>query len=104
MRRCSPSRSCGRSSGETTSCLQVDKTWWYAAIPVCGMLMAGYGVAAVGRYDVARAEREGRTEQDLRGAQVDHSVQRRWADAREVAFRILWLASDEASFCTASAL
>ena len=26
----------------------------------------------------------------------------RWADAREVAFPILWLASDEASFVTAS--
>lgn len=38
-----------RQSGETTPFLQVDKAWWYAAIPVCGMLMAGYSVAATWR-------------------------------------------------------
>ena len=46
--------------------------------------------------------RLGRTEQDLLTEQVDHNLQRRWADPREVAFPILWLASDEASFVTAS--
>jgi NAD(P)-dependent dehydrogenase (short-subunit alcohol dehydrogenase family) len=53
-------------------------------------------------FHVRRAEQAGRTEQDLRTEQVDHNLQRRWADAREVAFPILWLASDEASFITAS--
>jgi len=38
-----------RQSGETTPFLQIDKAWWYAAIPVCGMLMAGYSVAAAWR-------------------------------------------------------
>jgi NAD(P)-dependent dehydrogenase (short-subunit alcohol dehydrogenase family) len=47
-------------------------------------------------------KRLGRSEQDLLTEQVDHNLQRRWADPREVAFPILWLASDEASFCTAS--
>lgn len=55
-------------------------------------------------FHVARAMQAGRTEQDLRTEQVDHNMQRRWADAREVAYPILWLASDEASFCTASTL
>jgi NAD(P)-dependent dehydrogenase (short-subunit alcohol dehydrogenase family) len=53
-------------------------------------------------FHVRRAAESGRTEQDLRTEQVDHNLQRRWADAREVAFPILWLASDEASFVTAS--
>lgn len=55
-------------------------------------------------FHVARARQAGRTEQDLRTERVDHNLQRRWADAREVACPILWLASDEASFCTASTL
>jgi len=38
-----------RQSGETTPFLQIDKAWWYAAIPVCGMLMAAYSVAAAWR-------------------------------------------------------
>jgi len=46
--------------------------------------------------------RTGRTENDLRTELVDHNLQRRWCDPREVAFPILWLASDEASFVTAS--
>ncbi|HEX7073070.1 MAG TPA: SDR family oxidoreductase [Hyphomicrobiaceae bacterium] len=29
---------------------------------------------------------------------------RRWADPREIAYPILWLASDEASYITASAI
>jgi NAD(P)-dependent dehydrogenase (short-subunit alcohol dehydrogenase family) len=53
-------------------------------------------------FHVRRAAQAGRTEQDLRTEQVDHNLQRRWADPREVAFPILWLASDEASFVTAS--
>jgi len=55
-------------------------------------------------FHVRRAVQAGRTEQDLRTEQVDHNLQRRWADAREVAYPILWLASDEASFMTAATL
>ncbi|MCU4179493.1 SDR family NAD(P)-dependent oxidoreductase [Bosea sp. BH3] len=55
-------------------------------------------------FHVRRFAAEGRSEQDLRTEQVDHNIQRRWADPREVAFPILWLASDEASFCTASVI
>jgi len=36
-------------SGETTPFLQLDKAWWYAAIPVCGSLMAVYSAAALWR-------------------------------------------------------
>jgi 2-hydroxycyclohexanecarboxyl-CoA dehydrogenase len=46
--------------------------------------------------------RTGRTEHELRTEKVDHNLQGRWCDPREVAFPILWLASDEASFVTAS--
>jgi 2-hydroxycyclohexanecarboxyl-CoA dehydrogenase len=55
-------------------------------------------------FHVRRAEQGGRSETDLRTEQVDHNLQRRWADPREVAYPILWLASDEASFITASTL
>ena len=38
-----------RQSGETTPFLQVDKMWWYAAIPVCGSLMCAYSLVALWR-------------------------------------------------------
>jgi 2-hydroxycyclohexanecarboxyl-CoA dehydrogenase len=53
-------------------------------------------------FHVRRAEKDGRNEQDLRTEQVDHNLLRRWADPREIAYPILWLASDEASFVTAA--
>jgi NAD(P)-dependent dehydrogenase (short-subunit alcohol dehydrogenase family) len=55
-------------------------------------------------FHVRRANAAGRTEHDLRNEKVDHNIQKRWADPREVAYPILWLASDEASFVTASTL
>lgn len=55
-------------------------------------------------FHVARAKEVGRTEENLRNEISDHNLQKRWADPREVAFPILWLASDEASFITASTL
>ncbi len=55
-------------------------------------------------FHVRRAEASGRTEQDLRTEKTDHNIQRRWADPREIAYPLLWLASDEASFMTASVL
>jgi NAD(P)-dependent dehydrogenase (short-subunit alcohol dehydrogenase family) len=47
-------------------------------------------------------KRLGRSAQDLLDEKVDHNLQQRWCDPREVAYPILWLASDEASFITAS--
>ena len=38
-----------QNSGETTPFLQIDKVYWYAAIPVCGMLMSIYSVAGLWR-------------------------------------------------------
>jgi len=53
-------------------------------------------------FHVRRFAPQGKSEQDLRTEKVEHNIQRRWADPREVAWPILWLASDEASFMTAS--
>ena len=53
-------------------------------------------------FHVRRAEKDGRNEQALRTEKVDANLMRRWADPREIAFPILWLASDEASFVTAA--
>lgn len=36
-------------SGETTPFLQVDKAYWYAAIPFCGVLMSIYSLVALWR-------------------------------------------------------
>lgn len=55
-------------------------------------------------FHVARAKEVGRTEDDLRNERSEHNLQQRWADPSEIAFPILWLASDEASFMTASTL
>jgi len=55
-------------------------------------------------FHVRRFAAEGRTEQDLRNEKAENNLQRRWADPREVAYPILWLASDEASYMTAATL
>ena len=55
-------------------------------------------------FHVRRFAGSGKSEQDLRTEKVDHNIQRRWADPREIAWPILWLASDEASFMTASVI
>jgi 2-hydroxycyclohexanecarboxyl-CoA dehydrogenase len=55
-------------------------------------------------FHVRRAEAAGRTEQDLRTEKATHNILQRWADPREVAYPILWLASEEASFMTASTI
>jgi NAD(P)-dependent dehydrogenase (short-subunit alcohol dehydrogenase family) len=39
-----------------------------------------------------------------RDERVDNTLQRRWVGAREIAYPILWLASDEASFVNAAVL
>jgi 2-hydroxycyclohexanecarboxyl-CoA dehydrogenase len=46
----------------------------------------------------------GRTEADVEKEGLEGCLLRRWADPREVAFPILWLASDEASYVTGSVL
>ena len=55
-------------------------------------------------FHVRRAAPSGRSEADLRSERVDHNLLRRWADPREIAYPILWLASDEASFVNAAVL
>ena len=55
-------------------------------------------------FHVRRFATEGKTEQDLRAEKTNHNIQGRWADPREVAYPILWLASDEASVMTASVI
>jgi NAD(P)-dependent dehydrogenase (short-subunit alcohol dehydrogenase family) len=41
---------------------------------------------------------------DLAAERVDNCLMRRWADPREIAFPILWLASDEASYIAGATL
>jgi 2-hydroxycyclohexanecarboxyl-CoA dehydrogenase len=55
-------------------------------------------------FHVKRAAAHGKTEQDLRTEVVGNNLQKRWADPREIAHPILWLASDEASFVNGAAL
>ena len=55
-------------------------------------------------FHVRRAAAAGRGEDDLRRERVDINHARRWADPREIAYPILWLASDEASFVNGATL
>ncbi len=55
-------------------------------------------------YHVARYTAQGVSEDELRARQADACLLGRWAEVREIAYPILWLASDEASFVTAATL
>jgi 2-hydroxycyclohexanecarboxyl-CoA dehydrogenase len=53
-------------------------------------------------FHVRRGEAAGRTREEILGEEVESCLMRRWADPREIALPILWLASDEASYVTAA--
>lgn len=53
-------------------------------------------------FHVRRAKADGRTADDLRREAEQSCIMRRWAEPREIANPILWLASDEASYVTAA--
>jgi meso-butanediol dehydrogenase/(S,S)-butanediol dehydrogenase/diacetyl reductase len=55
-------------------------------------------------YHIARYGEQGMSEETLRAKQADTCLLGRWAEVREIAYPILWLASDEASFVTGAAL
>ena len=53
-------------------------------------------------FHIRRGEAQGRTREEILNQEVDDCLMRRWADAREIALPILWLACDEASYVTAA--
>ncbi len=55
-------------------------------------------------FHVRRFAAQGRTREDLESERLDSCLLGRWADPREAAFPILWLASDEASYVTGTAI
>src|ERR1700724_630748 len=55
-------------------------------------------------FHLRRAKAAGRTRQDLDREATEGCLLGRWADPREVAYPILWLASDESSYITGSLL
>lgn len=55
-------------------------------------------------FHIARAAAAGKTVEQLKTERQDTSLLARWADPAEIAWPILWLASDEASFITGATL
>jgi 2-hydroxycyclohexanecarboxyl-CoA dehydrogenase len=55
-------------------------------------------------YHIHRAAARGVSETELRGQRSQDNLLGRWAEPREVAFPILFLASDESSFITGATL
>jgi meso-butanediol dehydrogenase/(S,S)-butanediol dehydrogenase/diacetyl reductase len=60
--------------------------------------------ATLTTFTVGRRKRSGKTEEEMRKEGRDDNLFRRWAEPREVAYPVLWLASDEASFVTGATL
>jgi NAD(P)-dependent dehydrogenase (short-subunit alcohol dehydrogenase family) len=55
-------------------------------------------------FHVRRAQQKGRSAADLQEEHLQDCLMHRWCDPREVAYPILWLASGEASYITATTL
>ncbi len=55
-------------------------------------------------YTIGRAAQRGLSESDLRAGSKADTLLGRWAEPMEVAWPVLWLASDEASFMTGTSL
>jgi 2-hydroxycyclohexanecarboxyl-CoA dehydrogenase len=55
-------------------------------------------------FTLGRAKARGMTEEELRAKGFVPSLLNRWATPDEIAYPVLWLASDEASFITGAAL
>jgi 2-hydroxycyclohexanecarboxyl-CoA dehydrogenase len=55
-------------------------------------------------FTLGRAKARGMTEEELRAKGFVPSLLNRWATSEEIAYPVLWLASDEASFITGAAL
>jgi meso-butanediol dehydrogenase/(S,S)-butanediol dehydrogenase/diacetyl reductase len=55
-------------------------------------------------FHIARARSAGNSLDALKGERSDNSLLARWASPEEIAWPILWLASDEASFITGTTL
>jgi meso-butanediol dehydrogenase/(S,S)-butanediol dehydrogenase/diacetyl reductase len=55
-------------------------------------------------YHIRRAAARGVSEAELRGERARDNLLGRWAEPREVAFPILFLACDESSFVTGATL
>jgi 2-hydroxycyclohexanecarboxyl-CoA dehydrogenase len=55
-------------------------------------------------FHVRRAEARSLSAEDLKQEHLQDCLMHRWCDAREVAYPILWLASGEASYITATTL
>jgi meso-butanediol dehydrogenase/(S,S)-butanediol dehydrogenase/diacetyl reductase len=55
-------------------------------------------------FHIERARAAGKSLQTLKLERSDNSLLGRWAGPEEVAWPILWLASDEASFITGTTL
>ena len=55
-------------------------------------------------FHIERAKERGVSEEELRRTGAQHTLMKRWAEPREVAHTILFLACDESSFVTGTAL
>ena len=55
-------------------------------------------------FHIERAKARGVSEEELRRTGAQHTLMKRWAEPREVAHTILFLACDESSFVTGTAL
>src|SRR6516225_7398811 len=77
---------------------------WQAMVGVNLIGVANYCKATLTDFHIAKAKAAGKSVETLKTERQTTSLLGRWATPQEIAWPILWLASDEASFITGATL
>src|SRR3712207_703294 len=94
----------GQSDATKAAILSMTRTLAFEEARHCVRVNAVCPGATLTPFHLRRFAAQGRTREELEAERLEGCLVGRWAAPREIAFPILWLASDEASYVTAATL